>query len=142
MRTPSVKQPKDYGINTPPRSAFLFRFLLAFPAANLAIAFFFPFFFYKNLWGGLKGKKIIDHYKLKIIEIQIAFRLTIEATVNSTKSGKQVVNFNVAVNEKFRIKATGELKSSVRSVRYSYLLNTQRRAVFNQRKTGQIEGRY
>jgi len=48
------------------------------------------------------------------MEMQIVGRLTKEAQVNTTTSGKQVINFDVAVNEKYRVKATGELKSNTK----------------------------
>jgi single-strand DNA-binding protein len=52
--------------------------------------------------------------KTNSMEMQIVARLTKEAKVNTTTSGKQVINFDVAVNEKYRVKATGELKSNTR----------------------------
>ena len=53
------------------------------------------------------------------MEMQIVGRLTKEAQVNTTTSGKHVINFDVAVNEKYRVKATGELKSNVKYVECS-----------------------
>ena len=53
------------------------------------------------------------------MEMQIVARLTKEAKVNTTKTGKQVINFDVAVNEKYRVKATGELKSNTKYVECS-----------------------
>ncbi len=53
------------------------------------------------------------------MEMQIVARLTKDAKVNTTKSGKQVINFDLAVNEKFRVKATGELKSNTKYVECS-----------------------
>ena len=53
------------------------------------------------------------------MEMQIVGRLTKEAKVNTTKTGKQVIGFNVAVNEKYRVKATGELKSNTKYVQCS-----------------------
>lgn len=46
------------------------------------------------------------------MEMQIVGRITQNAEVKTTNSGKEVVNFSVAVNEQFRVKATGELKSN------------------------------
>ena len=53
------------------------------------------------------------------MEMQIVGRLTKEAKVNTTKTGKQVIGFDVAVNEKYRVKATGELKSNTKYVQCS-----------------------
>ncbi len=53
------------------------------------------------------------------MEMQIVARLTKEAKVNTTKTGKQVVNFDVAVNEKYRVRATGELKSNTKYLQCS-----------------------
>ena len=53
------------------------------------------------------------------MEMQIVGRLTKEAKVNTTKTGKQVIGFNVAVNEKYRVKATGELKSNTKLINFS-----------------------
>lgn len=46
------------------------------------------------------------------MEMQIVGRLTKDAEVTTTPTGKQVVNFDVAVNERYKVKATGELKSN------------------------------
>lgn len=46
------------------------------------------------------------------MEMQIVGRLTKDAEVNTTTSGKQVMNFDVAVNEKYKVQSTGELKSN------------------------------
>jgi len=46
------------------------------------------------------------------MEMQIVGRLTKNAQVNTTPSGKQVVNFDVAVNEKYKVQSTDELKSN------------------------------
>jgi len=53
------------------------------------------------------------------MEMQIVGRLTKEARVNTTTSGKQVINFDVAVNENYRVKATGELRSNTKYVECS-----------------------
>jgi len=53
------------------------------------------------------------------MDMQIVATLTKDAKVNATKTGKQVINFDVAVNEKFRVKATGELKSTTKFVQCS-----------------------
>ncbi len=37
-------------------------------------------------------------------------RLTADASINSTTDGRQVVNFTVATNERFKVKQTGETK--------------------------------
>lgn len=50
------------------------------------------------------------------MELQIVGRLTKNAQVNTTPSGKEVINFDVAVNERYRVKATGELKSDTKYV--------------------------
>ena len=53
------------------------------------------------------------------MEMQIVGRITKNAKVAATKSGKEVINFDVAVNERYKVKATGELKSSAKFVQCS-----------------------
>lgn len=53
------------------------------------------------------------------MEMQIVGRLTKNAKVSATKTGKQVINFDVAVNERYKVKATGELKSATKFVQCS-----------------------
>lgn len=51
-------------------------------------------------------------------------RVTADARIAQTKTGKEVVNFSIAINKRFRVKATGELKSRTTYVEVSYWLNT------------------
>lgn len=51
-------------------------------------------------------------------------RVTANARIAQTKTGKEVVNFSIAINKRFRVKATGELKSRTTFVEVSYWRNT------------------
>lgn len=50
------------------------------------------------------------------MEMQIVGRLTKPAVVNTIPAGRDVINFDVAVNEKYRVKGSGELKSNTKYV--------------------------
>ena len=55
--------------------------------------------------------------------MEITGRLTADAKVNETKAGVQVVNFTLAVNDRFKNKA-GELKEQTTFFRCSYWITT------------------
>ncbi len=52
--------------------------------------------------------------------MEITGRLTADATVNTTKSDKEVVNFRIAVNDSYRVKETGELKEITTYINCAY----------------------
>lgn len=74
------------------------------------------------------------------METQIVGRLTADARVNTTNSGKQVVNFDVAVNERYRVKVTGELKSNVQFVQCSFWFNSVVAKFLTKGKLVEIKG--
>ena len=52
--------------------------------------------------------------------MEITGRLTADATVNTTKSGKEVVNFSIAINDSYRDKGTGEIKELTTYINCAY----------------------
>lgn len=50
-------------------------------------------------------------------------RLTADATVNETKTGKKVVNFSIAINDSYKTKGSNEVTKIVTYVNCSYWLN-------------------
>jgi single-strand DNA-binding protein len=74
------------------------------------------------------------------MEMQIVGRLTKNAKVSATKSGKEVINFDVAVNEKYKVKATGELKSATKFVQCSMWRATSLAKYLTKGKLVQLTG--
>lgn len=56
--------------------------------------------------------------------MEITARLTADASVNTLKDNRQVVNFNVAINDSYRQKGTGELKKVATFFQCSYWVST------------------
>lgn len=50
-------------------------------------------------------------------------RLTADATVNETKTGKKVVNFSIAINDSYKAKGSNEVTKIVTYVNCAYWLN-------------------
>ena len=55
--------------------------------------------------------------------MEMTARLTGDAKISSLQSGKQVVNFNVAINDSYKSKATGEVTKLVTYVQCDYWVN-------------------
>lgn len=55
--------------------------------------------------------------------MEITGRLTANATVATTKSEKQVVNFSIAVNDRYRTKGSDETKEITTYIDCAYWLN-------------------
>lgn len=86
----------------------LFSFLFAHCAVPLSLLSFFPVFHEKKRSGG-KRKKKKNYSLLKIKKMEITARVVNDATVNTTRTGKKVVNFTAVINDSFKTKE-GELK--------------------------------
>jgi single-strand DNA-binding protein len=56
--------------------------------------------------------------------MEITARLTGDATVSTIKNARQVVNFNVAINDSYKAKGTTEPTKIVTYVRCDYWVNT------------------
>lgn len=56
--------------------------------------------------------------------MEITARLTGDATVSSLKNEKQVVNFNVAINDSYRQKGSTEITKTATYVQCSYWVNS------------------
>ncbi len=70
----------------------------------------------------------------------ITGRITADATVNTTKSDKQVVNFRIAINDGYRAK-DGEFQPIVTYVNCSYWLTTKAAQRLRKGVTVQLYGR-
>jgi single-strand DNA-binding protein len=55
--------------------------------------------------------------------MEMTARLTGDAKISNLQSGKQVVNFNVAINDSYKSKATGEVTKIVTYVQCDYWVN-------------------
>jgi single-strand DNA-binding protein len=55
--------------------------------------------------------------------MEMTARLTGDAKISTLQSGKQVVNFNVAINDSYKSKATGEVTKIVTYVQCDYWVN-------------------
>jgi single-strand DNA-binding protein len=55
--------------------------------------------------------------------MEITARLTGDATISTLKNDKEVVNFNVAINDSYRPKGSTEIKKIVTFVQCSYWVN-------------------
>jgi single-strand DNA-binding protein len=60
----------------------------------------------------------------KNLVMEITARLTGDATVSNLKNEKQVVNFNVAINDSYRQKGSTEITKRVTYVQCSYWVNS------------------
>lgn len=57
--------------------------------------------------------------------MEITGRLTADATVNKVKSGSEVVNFRIAINDSYKPKGGGEIKEITTYINCSYWLSTK-----------------
>jgi single-strand DNA-binding protein len=55
--------------------------------------------------------------------MEMTARVTGDAKISNLQSGKQVVNFNVAINDSYKSKATGEVTKIVTYVQCDYWVN-------------------
>ncbi len=55
--------------------------------------------------------------------MQITARITADATLNTLKDEKQVVNFNVAINDSYKPKGSNEVKKAVTFIQCAYWMN-------------------
>ena len=60
-------------------------------------------------------------FKLKIMEI--IGRLTADAKVNELTDARKVVNFNIAMNENYKLKGSDEIKKTTNYFNCSYWIN-------------------
>jgi single-strand DNA-binding protein len=56
--------------------------------------------------------------------MEITARLTGDATISTLKNDKEVVNFNVAINDSYRPKGSTEITKTVTYVQCSYWVNS------------------
>jgi single-strand DNA-binding protein len=76
--------------------------------------------------GRLKKKKILKNYlttKNKTV-MEITGRLTADAIISTTKSDKEVVNFSIAVNDRYKTKS-GEVNTITEYFRCAYWISTK-----------------
>ncbi len=73
--------------------------------------------------------------------MEIIGRITKDAQLDSTRTGKQVVHFDVAVNERFKDKASGEYTSIATFFRCSYWRNAGIAALLKKGDLVQLDGR-
>ncbi|TWI85766.1 single-strand DNA-binding protein [Lacibacter cauensis] len=55
--------------------------------------------------------------------MEIIGRMTADASVNQTKTGKKVVNFSIAINDTYKAKESGELVKNVTYINCAYWLS-------------------
>jgi single-strand DNA-binding protein len=80
----------------------------------------------KGISAGLRVRlTAIIFFNLKIHFMEFIGRLTADARVSETKTGKQVTNFTVALNDSYRAAATGERVQVTAFIRCSYWLNSK-----------------
>lgn len=73
--------------------------------------------------------------------MEITGRLTADATVNTTKSEKEVVNFRIAVNDSYRDKTTGEIKELTTYINCAYWRTSKAAAWLRKGLLVQLYGR-
>lgn len=56
--------------------------------------------------------------------MEITGRITADAKVNTVKGDKEVVNFSIAVNDRYKVKGTKEVKDFVTFINVAWWLNT------------------
>lgn len=56
--------------------------------------------------------------------MEITGRITADAKVNTVKGDKEVVNFSIAVNDRYKVKGTNEVKDFVTFINVAWWLNT------------------
>ena len=72
--------------------------------------------------------------------MEITGRITADAVVSTTKSDKQVVNFNIAINDRYQTKS-GEKRDVTEFVRCSYWIGSGVAKVLTKGTLVQISGR-
>ena len=72
--------------------------------------------------------------------VQLFGRITKDAQVTETKSGKKVVNFSIALNDSYKPK-DGEVKKFVTYVNCAYWFNSSSAAVLEKGKIIEVNGR-
>lgn len=73
--------------------------------------------------------------------MEIIGRITKDAQLNSTPTGKQVVHFDVAVNERFKDRASGDYTSIATFFKCSYWRNAGITALLRKGDIVQLDGR-
>lgn len=73
--------------------------------------------------------------------MEITGRLTADATVATTKTDKQVVNFSIAVNDSYKQKDTGELKEVTTYINCAYWLSAKAASWLKKSVLVQLYGR-
>jgi single-strand DNA-binding protein len=56
--------------------------------------------------------------------MQITGRITADAKINTVKGDKEVVNFSIAVNDRYKVKGTNEVKEFVTFINISWWMST------------------
>lgn len=73
--------------------------------------------------------------------MEIIGRLTADANVSETKTGKKVVNFSIAVNDTFKTKSSRELQQVTNYFNCSYWLNEGIAAYLQKGGLVELQGR-
>src|SRR5258706_15134799 len=68
-------------------------------------------------------------------------RLTADAKVNELKDNRKVVNFSIAINDRFKVKGSDELKSITTFVNCSYWVTTAVASYLTKGKFVELYGR-
>lgn len=56
--------------------------------------------------------------------MQITGRITADAKINTVKGDKEVVNFSIAVNDRYKVKGTNEVKEFVTFINIAWWMST------------------
>ena len=56
--------------------------------------------------------------------MQITGRITADAKINTVKGDKEVVNFSIAVNDRYKVKGTNEVKEFVTFINVAWWMST------------------
>ncbi|TRW27102.1 single-stranded DNA-binding protein [Flavobacterium zepuense] len=73
--------------------------------------------------------------------MEIAGRVTADATVKTVNGDKEVVNFSIAINDSYKPKGSSEYKDVVTYIRCAYWLSANRAKVLKKGAVVQVIGR-
>jgi single-strand DNA-binding protein len=96
--------------------------VLPFYAATFH-AFFFPVFLLQNIFfHRLREYETVNNFLfiLKSTVMELTGRLTADATLKTTKNGRKVVHFTIAINDRYKPKKSDEWKNLTTYVNCSY----------------------
>ncbi|TRW21987.1 single-stranded DNA-binding protein [Flavobacterium zepuense] len=73
--------------------------------------------------------------------MEIAGRITADATVKTVSGDKEVVNFSIAINDSYKPKGSSEYKDVVTYIKCAYWLSAKRAQVLKKGAVVQVIGR-